>query len=62
MVGVKVTVMRAPADPAGGNTPAAGVTANSLLLPGRNAALKGSGLLETTTNLLSGRADKGETL
>lgn len=48
VVGVKDTVMRAPVDPTGGNIPEAGVTVNSLLLPGRNAAVNGSGNLETT--------------
>lgn len=46
--GVKDTVMRAPAEPTGGNIPEDGVTVNSLLLlPGRKAAVKGSELLET---------------
>lgn len=40
--GVKNTVMRAPLEPAAGNIPEAGVTVNSLLLPGRNAAVNGS--------------------
>lgn len=48
VVGVKVTVMRAPAEPTGGNTPDAGVTVNALPPPGRNAAVNGSGLLEAT--------------
>lgn len=47
VVGVKDTVIRAPAEPTGGNIPEAGITVNSLLLPGRNAAVNGSGLLET---------------
>ncbi len=49
--GVKDTVMRAPVDPTGGNIPEAGVTVKSLLLPGRNAAVKGSGLLEPTLQI-----------
>lgn len=46
VVGVKDTVMSFPAELTGGKIPEAGVTVNSLLLPGRNAAVKGSDLLE----------------
>lgn len=51
VVGVKDTVMRAPVEPTGGNIPEAGVTVKSLLLPGRNAAVNGSGLLEPTLQI-----------
>lgn len=56
VVGVKDTVIRAPGEPTGGNIPEAGITVNSLLLPGRNAAVNGSGLLETIlqTHYLAG--------
>lgn len=50
-VGVKDTVKRAPVEPTGGSIPEAGVTVNSLLLPGSNAAVNGSGLLETTLQI-----------
>lgn len=53
MVGVKDTMMRAPVEPTGGNFPEAGVTVNSLLLPGKNAAVNGSGLLEPTLHINS---------
>lgn len=51
VVGVKDTVNRAPVEPTGGNIPEAGVTVNSLLLPGSSAAVNGSGLLETTLQI-----------
>lgn len=51
VVGVKDTVMRAPVEPTGGNIPEAGVTVNSQLLPGRNAAVNASGLLEPTIQI-----------
>lgn len=59
VVGVKDTVMRAPAEPAGGNTPDAGVTVNSLPPPGRNAAVNGTGLLEATLVTVYDLAEPG---
>lgn len=48
-VGVKDTVMRAPAEPMGGNIPEAGVTVNSL--PGCSFAVNSSGLLQQTLHI-----------
>lgn len=51
VLGVKDTVRSKPAEPAGGNVPEAGHTVNSLAPPGANAAVNGSALLETASQV-----------
>lgn len=51
-VGVKDTVMSFPAEPTGGKNPEEGVTVKFLLLPGRNAAVNCTDLLDTKHRIL----------
>lgn len=51
-LGVKDTVMSFPAEPRGGKTPEEGITVKSLLLPGRNVAVKCIDLLDTKHQIL----------
>lgn len=50
--GVKDTVISFPAEPRGGKNPEEGVTAKSLLLPGRKAAVNCTDLLGTKHQIL----------